>query len=104
MHSRLELSQWDLYSHALHQELAAEVARAYPQFRLLGIERCSQGNQSHDVAFYRFQNAKFALIPVAYAKLGHDPRWIANGEELEEWKRFCSRAGETYRPLEEALW
>ncbi len=95
-----QISDWDHLSPGAREQLAGEVAEAHPSFQFVGIERCSQGDQSHYIAFYRCDHARFALIPGGTVELGHRAGWQPDEAERAVWDEFCSRRPDVHRALE----
>jgi hypothetical protein len=87
------LGHWDALDGARQQLLARQVAERLPAgFRLVAMQSFHLGTQSHSVALFDFDGARFALIPGGQATLGYDPAhpFVPDAEQLASWKSFAS--------------
>ncbi len=74
MEELLTLSRWDQLNVAEHEETASAVATRLPEpFRFTGLETYALGQQRHRVAFFLWQEVRFALLPGGPATLGYAP-------------------------------
>jgi hypothetical protein len=82
--------------------MAASVSADLSGFRFEGIEVHSQGTQTHYVAFFNREGARFALILGGEAMLGYDQDhpWVPGKDELECWEQFRHEYGEPLPPVE----
>jgi len=88
------LEQWDALEGAQQQVLARQVAEQLPAgFRFAAVQSFHLGSQSHSVALFGFNGARFALIPGGQATLGYDPAhaFVPDAEQLASWKSFACR-------------
>jgi hypothetical protein len=100
----LMLPRWDSLAPEVRHSLAVRVAEDLPEFRFEGIETHSLGSQTHHVAFFTREGARFALIPGAETTLGYDPaQWPPNDLEREAWSAFRRSQPYTYPSLEEYI-
>ncbi len=86
---RLHLEQWDRLTSAERGEVAREVAGRLPApFRLLGLEWHALGDQRHEVAFFDWHGARFALIPGGAVTLGYDRDhpFVPNAAQMASWE------------------
>jgi hypothetical protein len=88
------LEQWDALEGAQRHRLARQVAERLPTgFRFVAVQSFRLGTQSHSVALFDFDGARFALIPGGQATLGYDPvrPFVPDAEQLMSWKSFAGR-------------
>ncbi len=99
--SQLNLEAWDLLSPEDRLEIASEVCRRLPEFRLEGMALCIQAEQRHPIAFFLLGGHRFALIAGSEATLGFDPEnpWVPSEVESENWDRFRYERGRNLPPL-----
>ena len=79
------LEHWDALDSAEQQLLARQVAGHLPAgFRFVAVQSFRLGAQSHSVALFDFDGARFALIPGGQATLGYDPAhpFVLDAEQL----------------------
>jgi hypothetical protein len=84
----LTLSRWDQLDPSAQAEAAYAVASRLPQpFRFDGLETHELGQQRHRVAFFTWNEARFALIPGGPATLGYAPgSFFPNEAQLQSWE------------------
>src|SRR5690242_19296070 len=85
---RLHLAVWDRLTSAERVTVAREVAGRLPAaFRLLGLEWHALGDQRHEVAFFDWRGARFALIPGGTVTLGYDRAqpFVPNAAQMASW-------------------
>ena len=71
--SLLELDLWDSLTNSERVAVAKAVADSLSPFILDGLQIHSLGDQTHEIAFFRYENARFALLPGrSPATLGYD--------------------------------
>jgi hypothetical protein len=100
----LMLPRWDSLAPEARYSVAARVAEDLPAFRLEGVETHSLGSQTHHIAFYARDRARFALIPGGEIVLGYDAaHWIPDDREREGWNMFLRSQPYSYPPLEEYI-
>ncbi len=80
---------WNAASPDERQAVARTIAKRLPDsFIFDGLETHSLGDQSHEIAFFHFEKAKFALVPgCSAAVLGYDRDrpFVLNPEQREDW-------------------
>lgn len=84
----LILSRWDQLSPSEQDEAAYAVASRLPEpFHFDGLETHELGQQRHRVAFFTWNEARFALIPGGPATLGYAPgSFISTEAHLQSWE------------------
>lgn len=88
----LILSRWDQLDPSAQEEAAYAVASRLPEpFRFDGLETHELGQQRHRVAFFTWNEARFALIPGGPATLGYDTGkpFIPTQNDLDSWEEDC---------------
>lgn len=88
----LTLSRWDQLAPSAQEEAAYAVASRLPEpFRFDGLETHELGQQRHRVAFFTWNEARFALIPGGLATLGYDPGkpFIPTEADRDSWEEEC---------------
>ena len=96
----LDLARWDRLSEKECEGVARELA--VPRFELVRTMRCSQGDASRHVAFFRHvDGAEFALVPGGTVTLGFDPESGLHLDDAgrESWAESVSGFG--FPPFEE---
>jgi len=84
----LTLSRWDQLDPSEQDEAAYAAAARLPEpFRFDGLETHELGPQRHRVAFFTWNDARFALIPGGPATLGYDPgSFFPTEAHLQSWE------------------
>jgi hypothetical protein len=84
----LTLNRWDHLSPDEQDEAAYAVASQLPEpFRFDDLETHELGQQRHRVAFFLWNEARFALIPGGPATLGYTPgSFIPTEAHLQSWE------------------
>jgi hypothetical protein len=80
-----DVEYWDTRDGAEQHLLARQAAEQLPAgFRFVGVQTFRLGTQSHSVALFDLDGARFALIPGGQAKLGHDAAhpFVPDAEQL----------------------
>ncbi len=92
---------WDRAS----DETRSAIARALVlpiNLHLVALESRSQGEASHQIAFFEGPEGRFALLPGGRAILGQDPRWVLMDKAMmESWRATEEEYG--LPPIEEYL-
>jgi hypothetical protein len=99
----LILSRWDQLDPSAQEEAASAVAARLPEpFRFDGLETHELGQQRHRVAFYTWNEARFALIPGGPATLGYDTGkpFIPTQNDMDSWEEDCREFALNYPNLE----
>lgn len=89
MGPRDDLRIWDRQTSEERERWALRVAeRLPPTFTYQGLRRHELGDQSHELAFFGYEDATFALIPGGTVTLGYDPEnpFVPNEHQTEEWE------------------
>jgi hypothetical protein len=90
------LEHWQAMS-AMERETAARglVLKLPSGFAFDSIVSCRVGNQVNEVAMFRFEGARFALIPGGTVSIGFDAdrRWSPSSDELESWQATSEEYG-----------
>lgn len=88
----LTLSRWDQLDSPAQEEAAYAVASRLPEpFRFGGLEHHELGQQHHRVAFFIWNEARFALIPGGLATLGYAPgSFFPTEAQLQSWEETRS--------------
>lgn len=89
-HALLDLNAWDALS--TDQQTAAAkgiVAQLGGAWQLERLRRCEQGGVRHVVAFLRWNDASFALLPGGTFTLGYDPQapYLPTAAELASFRQ-----------------
>ena len=68
------------------RKLQAARALTPPRFELLGVERCTLGETSNEVALFAFEGRRFALVPGGTVTLGYDRKhpYVPIAEQAED--------------------
>ncbi|HEU4387350.1 MAG TPA: hypothetical protein VFV34_06100 [Blastocatellia bacterium] len=113
----LSFERWERITSAEREATARILAKQLPSgFSFNSVQQCRLGEQKHEVAFFKYGDSRFVLIPDGSVVLGYDAgrTWSPNRDELESWKEtnheygFASTVQEyiaevTLRPREVAL-
>jgi hypothetical protein len=85
---RLNLERWNALDSPERLEVARAVAARLPApWRFLGLETHALGDQRHEIAFFDWNGAKFALIPGGTVTLGYDRRrGLTAGQFMDEYE------------------
>src|SRR5690348_10065760 len=88
----LTLSRWDQLDSSAQEEAAHAVASRLPEpFRFDSLEHHELGQQRHRIAFFTWNEARFALIPGGPATLGYAPNSFSPTEaHLQSWEETRS--------------
>jgi hypothetical protein len=90
--SLYELSLWDALASVKRQKVADGIAEQLPApWEFVGFEMHSLGNAIHEIAFFDFAEAKFALIPGSRkVMLGYDRKrkWSPGSEYQADLEAF----------------
>lgn len=92
----LTLSCWDQLDSSAQEEAAYGIAARLPEpFRFDGLETHEPGQQRHRVAFFTWNEARFALIPGGPATLGYaSGSFFPTEAHLQSWEEFRSEWSE----------
>jgi hypothetical protein len=84
----LTLHDWDASSSADRLAAAQRLARQLPQgFAFHAMTEYELGDQSHEIAEFTFDGARFVLIPGGRVELGFDPeRWEPEPDEAQSFE------------------
>ena len=87
----LTLSRWDQLDLSAQEEVSHAVAARLPElFRFDGLEEHELGQQRHRVAFFTWNEARFALIPGGPATLGYEPgSFRPTAAQRASWEDTC---------------
>ena len=79
------------------RKLQAARALTPPRFELLGVERCTLGETSNEVALFAFEGRRFALVPGGTVTLGYDRKhpYVPIAEQAEDLARTQEELGFT---------
>ncbi len=94
MNNILSLETWTGISSTDRKTYAQRLARQLPSpFTFQSLQTYTLGEQTHEVAEFKRDNATFVLIPGGPVTLGYeaDPRWEPTPEELESWNNFAKK-------------
>ncbi len=83
------LNTWDVLAPADRRNAAAWVARQLPSpFKFSGMQRHHMGDQAHELAFFDWNGAAFALVPGGQVTLGYDrdDPFILTEAMRDEWE------------------
>jgi hypothetical protein len=94
---QLSLEHWKSMSATERQATAKRVARQLPNgFELESVATCELAGLANQIAQFRYDRAKFALIPGGNVSIGFDAgRWTAVEDERESWARTVRDYGIT---------
>ena len=82
----LSLERWEGFTPSEREAVARELARQLPSgFTFHSLRLHQLGEQQHQVAFYQYGSARFALVPGGTVTLGYDAErlWEPNPDELQ---------------------
>jgi len=84
----LNLIYWNQISPTERLDLVQELSENLPNFQFTDIQLCEFGKQKNFMAFFDWNNIKFALIPGGEVTLGYDRDnpFIPNPAQLEAWE------------------
>lgn len=87
----LTLSRWDQLDSSAQEEAAYAVASRLPEpFRFDGLVTHELGQQRHRLAFFTWNEARFALIPGGPATLGYAPgSFFPTEAHMQSWEGTC---------------
>lgn len=87
----LQLRHWDQLDSPAQEAAARAIAARLPEpFRFAGLEQHELGQQRHHVAFFTWNEARFALIPGGSATLGYAPGSFRPTEAHQHsWEETC---------------
>ena len=95
----LSLEHWKLMSATERQQTAKRVARQLPNgFELESVQTFELAGLANQIAQFRFERARFALVPGGLVSIGFDAgRWTPVQDERESWAKTVSDYGITGR-------
>ncbi len=89
IHALSDLNRWDELQPDSRKEIVQQVSRHLPPpWRFKRISDCELGEQKHAIAFFKWKDSTFALIPGGRVTLGYDRRkpFRPTEEQREEWQ------------------
>ena len=96
MNNDLQLETWTRFSSAERKAHAERLARHLPSgFTFQSLHTYTLGEQTHEVAEFKRENATFVLIPGGPITLGYDPDrpWDPTPDELTSWNDSAKEYG-----------
>jgi len=94
MNNDLSLETWTGMSSTDRKVYAERIARQLPSaFTFQSLQTYKLGQQTHEVAEFRREDATFVLIPGGPVTLGYDAdrSWEPTPEEVQSWNNFGKR-------------
>lgn len=95
-HILLELDAWDAAESGARRAVALAVAYTIRGFEFVRLASHSAGGQTHEIAFFRHEDAEFALLPgCSRATLGYDRSrpWELTAEQTADWELTAREYG-----------
>ena len=96
----LELAIWDALDSNARQDIVRRVVPDLaPSFTFDSLRSCTLGEQSHEIAFFRFEQSEFALLPgSSKATLGYDRQRSLEltEEQISDWESTQEEWGITF--------
>jgi hypothetical protein len=90
----LQLSFWDQFTAREAEAVGWALARCLPApWAFDGVELHEMGDQKRQVAFFTWEDTRFALIPGGEMTLGYDHGrpFVPDAESLDQWQRLSQR-------------